>query len=77
MPDSYNVYLDESCHLENDSINVMMLGSVWCPKEKVRDIGIRIRDIQKQHGLSESYYLKYPNQRRKMEREYEAWSAEN
>jgi len=53
----------------------MMLGSVWCPKEKVRDIGIRIRDIQKQHGLSESYYLKYPNQRRKMEREYEAWRS--
>ena len=51
MPDSYNVYLDESCHLENDSINVMTLGSVWCPKEKVRDIGIRIRDIQKQNKL--------------------------
>ena len=59
MPDSYNVYLDESCHLENDSINVMMLGSVWCPKEKVRDIGIRIRDIQKQHGLSESFEIKW------------------
>ena len=24
-----------------------------------------------------AYYLKYPNQRRKMEREYKAWSAEN
>ena len=59
MPDSYNVYLDESCHLENDSINVMMLGSVWCPKEKVRYIGIRIRDIQKQHGLSESFEIKW------------------
>ena len=59
MPDSYNVYLDESCHLENDSINVMTLGSVWCPKEKVRDIGIRIRDIQKQHGLSESFEIKW------------------
>ena len=27
--------------------------------------------------LERQDYLKYPNQRRKMEREYEAWSAEN
>lgn len=36
----YNVYCDETCHLENDGINVMVLGAVWCPqsrlKEKVR-----------------------------------------
>jgi len=30
MPDSYNVYLDESCHLENDSINVGAIeGPQW------------------------------------------------
>ena len=59
MPDSYNIYLDESCHLENDSIDVMMLGVVWCPKEKVSDIGIRIRDIQKQYGLSNTFEIKW------------------
>lgn len=58
MPDSFNVYLDESCHLENDSATVMMLGAVWCPVDKTREIAIRIRDIQKQHGLSESFEIK-------------------
>ena len=61
MPDSFNVYLDESCHLENDSATVMMLGAVWCPLDKTRDIGIRIRDIQKQHGLSEHLEIKWTN----------------
>lgn len=59
MPDSYNVYLDESCHLENDSIDVMMLGAIWCPQDKAREIGIRIRDIQEQHGLSNVFEIKW------------------
>lgn len=61
MPDSFNVYLDESCHLENDSADVMMLGAVWCPVDKTREIAIRIRDIQKQHGLSEYLEIKWTN----------------
>jgi hypothetical protein len=61
MPDSFNVYLDESCHLENDSVNVMMLGAVWCPLDKTREISVRIRDIQKQHGLSEHLEIKWTN----------------
>lgn len=59
MPDSFNVYLDESCHLENDSANVMMLGAAWCPLHKSREIAIRIRDIQKQHGLSDDFEIKW------------------
>lgn len=41
----YNVYCDESCHLENDHQPAMVLGAVWCPLEKARDIAIRIREI--------------------------------
>ena len=26
----YNIYCDESCHLQNDNSNVMVLGAVWC-----------------------------------------------
>ena len=59
MPNSYNIYLDESCHLENDSIDVMMLGAIWCPQDKAREIGIRIRDIQEQHGLSNMFEIKW------------------
>lgn len=58
MSDSFNVYLDESCHLENDPATVMMLGAVWCPVVKTREISIRIRDIQKQYGLSTEFEIK-------------------
>ena len=29
----YNIYCDESCHLEHDGIKPMAIGAVWCPKE--------------------------------------------
>ena len=29
-------YCDESCHLENDGINFMILGSIKLPREKKR-----------------------------------------
>lgn len=59
MAESFNIYLDESCHLENDGINVMTQGAVWCPQEKTGDISIRIRDIKRQHGLSSSSEMKW------------------
>ncbi len=59
MAESYNIYLDESCHLENDSINVMMLGAVWCPQDKARQISVRIRDIKAQHKLSPTLEIKW------------------
>ena len=34
----YNFYCDESCHLEHDNSNVMVLGAVWCPKDKRHEI---------------------------------------
>ncbi len=41
----YNVYCDKSWHLENVHQKVMVLGAVWCPLKKARDIAIRIREI--------------------------------
>jgi hypothetical protein len=35
MSDYINIYCDESCHLENDGINVMGLGGLWCNKDKL------------------------------------------
>lgn len=72
MSDSFNVYLDESCHLENDSADVMMLGAVWCAQAKASDIGIRIRDIQKQHGLSEEFEIKWTKVSHSKEAFYQA-----
>ncbi len=30
MTNTFNVYCDESCHLENDHQKAMVLGVVWC-----------------------------------------------
>ena len=30
-PRTFNVYCDESCHLEHDNIPVMAWGAVYCP----------------------------------------------
>ena len=42
MSHVFNVYCDESCHLENDHQTAMVLGAVWCPLEKTRDISKNI-----------------------------------
>ncbi|MFA5010073.1 MAG: DUF3800 domain-containing protein [Patescibacteria group bacterium] len=55
----FNVYCDESCHLENDKQLAMSLGAIWCPIEKVRPISQRIREIKKEHGLSGSFEIKW------------------
>src|SRR3989339_1832762 len=56
---SYNVYCDESCHLENDHKNVMTLGAIWCPDEVKKDMFSRIRGIKEKHGLSKDFEIKW------------------
>ena len=55
----YNIYCDESCHLENDNSKVMVLGAVWCPKEKKRKIFKRLREIKTFNGLPENFEVKW------------------
>ena len=59
MPQAISVYCDESCHLENDHISVMVLGAVWCPAEKTREINKRIREIKQRAGCSSAYEAKW------------------
>ena len=33
-----NVYCDESCHLVNNDSKYMLIGAVYCPKNKVKKI---------------------------------------
>lgn len=47
MSQIFNIYCDESCHLENDQQGVMVLGAVWCPLDKAHEISVRIREIKK------------------------------
>ena len=59
MGEIYNIYCDESCHLENDQIRVMSIGAVWCKKAKSKEIHQRIRDIKIRHGLPPCYEAKW------------------
>ncbi|MCX0360866.1 DUF3800 domain-containing protein [Clostridium perfringens] len=54
-----NVYCDESCHLENDNSNVMVIGGVWCSKENVRRISNKIKELKKLHGISSNTEIKW------------------
>lgn len=45
----FNIYCDESCHLENDNKRLMVLGAVWCPFDKAHEIAKRIREIKEKH----------------------------
>jgi hypothetical protein len=55
----FNIYCDESCHLENDRIDTMGLGAVWFPKHKREEIFDRIREIKVKHGLSSHLEIKW------------------
>lgn len=59
MSEIFNVYCDESCHLENDRQKAMVLGAVWCPLDKSREIAVRLREIKQKHGLSPFFEAKW------------------
>lgn len=59
MSQIYNIYCDESCHLENDKQNIMVLGGIWCPLEKARIINKRIKEIKRKHKLSVNLEAKW------------------
>lgn len=59
MSQIYNIYCDESCHMENDHQKVMVLGAIWCPVEKVKEISTRIREKKKEHELGPDFEIKW------------------
>lgn len=59
MSERFNVYCDESCHMENDREKVMVLGAVWCPLDKVREISVRLREIKEHHGMKPYFEIKW------------------
>jgi hypothetical protein len=54
-----NVYCDESCHLEHDRQQAMVLGAVWCQRDVARAAAERLREIKLRHGLAASYEVKW------------------
>lgn len=55
----YNVYCDESCHLENDKQKSMVLGAVWCPRDASQRVAHSIRTLKRAHGLKPDFEIKW------------------
>ena len=59
MDKLYNVYCDESCHLENDGQQAMVLGAIWCAEGKKREILDRIKEIKLRHEMPSTFEFKW------------------
>jgi hypothetical protein len=59
MSELLNIYCDESCHLENDGQKSMVLGAITCPRDKAREIAVRLRELKQESGLSRHMEVKW------------------
>ena len=59
MKQIFNIYCDESCHLEHDGEKAMVIGGVWCSLSKKDEIFRRLREIKEEHGLSKRFEIKW------------------
>lgn len=57
----YDIYCDESCHLQNgrDKDFVMVIGGVSCPDNKKKEIFDKIREIKWKHGIYRDTEIKW------------------
>ena len=55
----YNVYCDESCHLEKDTSPIMILGAMYCQEERKKQIYDEIRAIKIKHNISSFFEIKW------------------
>lgn len=73
MAETYNIYCDESCHLEHDQCGVMVLGALSCPAREARKTAERLREIKMQHGLFAPFESKWTKVSRSKQDFYLAW----
>lgn len=59
MNNIFNIYCDESCHLEHDGQKAMVLGGVWCPDEKRKLIARQLRNLKVQYNLNPRFEIKW------------------
>jgi hypothetical protein len=55
----FNVYCDESCHLEHDGVPVMAWGAVSCPADAIRAVTEEVRALKSAHGMGSSFEAKW------------------
>ncbi|HDH00422.1 MAG TPA: DUF3800 domain-containing protein, partial [Nitrospirae bacterium] len=53
------IYCDESCHLPNDKQKAMVLGALWCFKDKAREHNRAIAELKARHHLSPFFEIKW------------------
>jgi len=46
---NYKIYCDESCHLEKDHNDVMLLGAVSCPADKVQIYSRELKELKEKY----------------------------
>jgi Protein of unknown function (DUF3800) len=56
---TFDLFCDESAHLEHDRLPWMALGSVWCAHERSHEIAVRLREIKARHGVSSHFEVKW------------------
>lgn len=54
-----NIYCDESCHLPNDDQNAMVLGALWCLRNKAGKQNRAIAELKVKHHLSPLFEIKW------------------
>lgn len=59
MTTAWNIYCDESCHLERDGATHMVIGALACPKVRAREIADALRAIKRKHGIHPKLELKW------------------
>lgn len=55
----FDLFCDESAHLEHDGLPWMALGYVSCPQPKSREIAVRLREIKARHGFDPRREVKW------------------
>ena len=66
----YNIYCDESCHLKSNNSKYMLIGAIYCPKIKVREINNYIKKLKENYNLSNNIELKWNKIDKKTENLY-------
>ncbi len=54
-----NIYCDESCHLEHDASNVMVIGAITCPKKHAKHIAVEIKRLKEKHNIPQKFEVKW------------------
>ena len=55
----YNIYCDESCHLENDHQKVMTIGAIWCADSVKAEMFKKIKEIKLKYGFPADFEVKW------------------